>query len=232
MAVQLLELIEAPDLPHRLGRHVEHDDRSRDFDARRLARRAVRPVLWPRYSPIFGQGKVGGCTGMAQSGILGCAPWCGDPLMFGINEAFWLYAGATRNDAFPGWWPQEDTGSSPLAAAKTARDLGMIKGWATAFATADMVNALMHGPVVWGTVWTEAMFDPEPDGRVRPLGAVAGGHAFVCRGYDPSKRQFLCDNSWNDDGTVWGPLGGSFLVDESDWETLRVQDADVTVMIL
>lgn len=110
-----LHLLRLPvhDGPYPLGRHVQHDARSRQFDvARHLAAVTPRPVLWQRISPIFDQGQLGSCTGMFMAGWLGCAPHCGDPAMFGVNEAVWLYNGATRNDPFPGTHPPDDTGSS------------------------------------------------------------------------------------------------------------------------
>lgn len=77
---------------------------------------------------------------------------------------------------------------------KTARNLGMIGGWRTAFTTASMLAALQVGPVGFGTVWTEAMFDPDPDGTVHPVGEVAGGHQYLVRGWDgtpPDLRQLV-----------------------------------------
>jgi hypothetical protein len=148
--------------------------------------------------------------------------------MYRENEARWIYALGTRVDAFPGFWPPTDTGSSGLGVARAARDLGMIKGWSTAFTTTAMLQALMISPVLIGTVWTEGMFDPDVAGEVRPTGAVAGGHEYLCRGLDAESR-LICDNSW---GTSWGPLDGSFLLTLPSWEILRSQQADVVVPYL
>lgn len=209
----------------RLGRHVEHDSRSRLHDvAARLETRALRPVRWPRISPIFNQHDLGSCTGMAMAGWLGSAPHCGDPNLFRENEACWIYALGTRVDAFTGHWPPTDTGSSGLGVARAARDMGMIRGWSTAFTTDAMLQALMVGPVLIGSVWTEGMFDPDARGEVHPAGAVSGGHEYLCRGWDGT--HLFCDNSWGPD---WSPLGGSFLLSMPSWELLRAQQADVVV---
>lgn len=208
-----------------LGRHVEHDSRSRLFDVEsRGETRALVPVKWNRAAPIYNQGDLGSCTGMAMAGWLSCAPHCGDPNLFRENEAVWLYNGATRLDVFDGEHPPTDTGSSGLGVAKSARHLGMIRGWSQAFTTEAMLQALMSGPVLIGSVWTEDMFNPDPTGQVKPTGAEAGGHEYLCRGWDG--QYLFCDNSW---GPEWGPLGGSFRLSMASWEDLRKRQADVVV---
>lgn len=209
-----------------LGRHVEHDSHSRLFDVEsRGETRALVPVRWHRASPIYNQHDLGACTGMAMAAWLSCAPHCGDPNMFRENEALWIYAAGTRLDAFAGEWPPTDTGSSGLGVAKAARMMGMIRGWTQAFTTESMLQALMSGPVLIGSVWTDDMFTPDPTGEVHPTGAEAGGHEYLCRGWD---GQYLwCDNSW---GPEWNPrLGGSFRLSVASWENLRKRQADVVV---
>ena len=223
VVARLLPIHPRPDRP--LGRHVELDSRSRlhNVESRGLSR-ALVPTRWARVSPIFNQHALGSCTGMAMAGWLGCAPHCGDPAMFRENEAVWLYNGATRLDVFAGEHPPEDTGSSGLGVAKSARHLGMIRSWSTAFTTEAMLQALMSGPVLIGSVWTAGMFDTDLHGEVKPTGAVAGGHEYLCRGWD---GQYLwCDNSWGPD---WGTRGGSFKLSMPTWEILRNQQADVIV---
>jgi hypothetical protein len=225
MSVKLRLLPVHPDRGRPLGRHVEHDSRSRLFDvASRGETRALVPTKHDRVSPIFDQHDLGSCTGMAMAGWLGSSPHCGDPNMFRENEAVWLYSGATRLDAFDGEHPPTDTGSSGIGVCKAARMLGMIKGWTTAFTTEALLQALMTSPVLIGSVWTDGMFDPDANGEVCPTGAAAGGHEYLCRGWD---GEFLwCDNSWS---ASWGPLGGSFKLSLASWEILRKQQADVVV---
>jgi hypothetical protein len=188
--------------------------------------RALVPTRWPRISPIFDQHALGSCTGMAMAGWLGTGPHCGDPNMFRENEAVWIYATATKLDAFTGEWPPTDTGSSGVGVVKAARMMGMIRGWTQAFTTEALLQALMTSPVLLGTVWTEGMFNPDPvTGEVKPAGAVAGGHEYLCRGWDGS--YLWCDNSWS---AAWNPkLGGSFKLSMASWEALRRQEADVVV---
>jgi C1A family cysteine protease len=69
------------------------------------------------------------------------------------------------------------------------------------------------------------MFHTDEHGFVDVSGSIVGGHEYVCRGYNAEASYLFCDNSW---GTDWG-LAGSFKLRLPDWETLRVQQADVTV---
>lgn len=62
-----------------------------------------------------------------------------------------------------------------------------------------------------GTDWYEAMFDPLADGMVKIGGDVAGGHAYLCYGYDADRRRFRCQNSW---GRSWGDGGRFWLTRE------------------
>jgi hypothetical protein len=224
--LHLRELVEPSGLPYRLGRHVEHDPRSREHDvARRLGGvRGIGSVEHLRVSPIFDQGSLGSCTGQAFAGWLGCTPHCTNATTFGPSEALWLYCGGTRADAFAGFYPPDDTGSTANAVAKVARSLGMIRSWSWAFTTATMLAALQNAPVLLGTVWTEDMFTPDRGGRVHPTGGEVGGHEYLCRGYDAERYELICDNSW---GYGWG-VDGSFRIGLDDWDNvLRPLDADV-----
>jgi hypothetical protein len=214
-------------MPYRMGRHVEQDPRSRQYNAARFLdpRRAVVSVEHQRISPIFDQGNLGSCTGMAMAGWLGCAPHCGDPIMFRENEAVWLYNGGTWFDPFEGHHPPTDTGSSNNAVCKNARHLGMILSWSWTFNIADDLAAIQLSPLLFGSSWLEEMFYPDRDGVVRARGEEVGGHAYLARGYDAERRRFLCDNSW---GVQWG-LSGSFWLPLSEWEILRGREADVVI---
>ena len=51
----------------RLGRHVEHDPRSRAFSAGTAAFKTIRHL---RHGKAFDQGDLGSCTGNAMAGVL------------------------------------------------------------------------------------------------------------------------------------------------------------------
>lgn len=209
-----------------LGRHVEHDPRSRDHDIARTVAAEVKPVEWVRHSPILDQGALGSCTGNAMAGWLACEPHCTSDtagVVFDERIATDLYSRATRVDPWPGEWPPDDTGSSGNAVAKAARERGWIRSWSWAFTGAALLRALQLGPVIVGVPWFESMYEPDAAGTVEPRGAVAGGHEFLIRGWNG--RFLLADNSW---GTGFG-VNGSFRFTRTAWEVLRSNRADVTV---
>jgi hypothetical protein len=220
-----------PEREHGLGRHVEHDERSRGFDIQTfLAQRSVtiRSVEWTRRSPIFDQGQLGSCTGNAIVGAMAT-----DSLQrkgssnLTESDALDAYHWATVYDVFPGTYTPTDTGSSGNAAAKAARHLGMIQGYRWAFSIKSALQALMSGPFITGIAWREDMFYPDSHGVVRWTGAVAGGHEFCAVGYDSNKEIIKFANSW---GTEWG-ANGYFFMPVTEFERALKARGDVTIPV-
>lgn len=232
------ELPEAPDLPHALGRHVEHDPRSRSFAFTAPEPRPIVDTVWHRLVPAYDQGSLGSCTANALCGALSTRPH--RHRFRSQRNIVKVYSEATRIDPFPGAWPPEDTGSSGLAVAKVALRRGWISEYRHIFRFEDLLQALMVGPLIVGTAWHSEMFHPEPDGRVHPLGTVVGGHEYEAFGVDVSNRRVWFWNSW---GTNWGagpqvPLAGqirgaagAFYMDWEDFRDLLADDGDATVLI-
>ena len=225
----------------RLGRHVEHDARSWGYridDA--VAHLSLRTKIWNRFTPILDQGSLGSCTGNAMAGWLGCMPLLNstDPKDNTFTRwdeacAVELYRRATRLDDVPGEYPPNDTGSSGLAVAKAAKQLGYIHNYHHAFTTEGMIKAIQYAPVIVGVPWYEGFDNPQGTfATVKPTGEIRGGHEFLVRGYvygsTPSRSWFIADNSW---GTGWGDKG-SFRFSVTTWNKLRTQQADVTVPLL
>jgi hypothetical protein len=210
-----------------LGRHVEHDSRSRGHDiAATVAAVSPQPVEWARHSPILDQGYLGSCTGNAMAGWLACEPHCRSvdaAAVFDEQFAVELYSAATRLDPFDGEWPPDDTGSSGNAVAKAARRIGLIRSWSWAFTWTSLLRALQVSPVIVGVPWYEDMFTPDACGEVQATGRIVGGHEFLVRGW--TGTHLVCDNSWS---VGWG-LHGSFLLSMATWGVLRAHRADVTV---
>ena len=125
-----------------------------------------------------------------------------------------LYREAKKVDEWPG---ENYSGTSVRAGAKVLQALGHIERYVWAN-TVDTIRdfVLLRGPVVMGTVWTDAMFRPDSAGFVIPQGAAAGGHCWLIFGFDAEKQAFHALNSW---GTGWG-LKGAFWVRETDLATL------------
>jgi hypothetical protein len=211
-----------------LGRHVEHDPRSRLHPHSATPSSGVIPpgdIQWARHSPILDQGDIGCCTGAAMTGWLGCEPHTTPEVAARctLDLAHVLYQRATMLDNIPGIWPPDDTGSSGLAVAKAAKKLGWIDAYRWAFSAGSLTAALTAGPVVVGMPWYEGMSTPDRDGRLWPHGEIVGGHEVLIRGL--IGRDLILSNSW---GEGWG-LKGEALLPLDVWAMLRKQQADVVV---
>jgi hypothetical protein len=231
----------------RLGRHVRHDARNLRYAAGVLPKSAITTVRWQRRIPIMDQGQLGSCTGNALASVLGTdsagrtAPtvvtvtaadkWkVFTPGTYGLDEsvAVKLYSVNTREDTYSGSYPPSDTGSDGPAAGATGKALGLLTGYQHAFSMDALVSALQFGPVMWGTVWLNSMFDTDSNGvvKVDRKSGEAGGHELCISGYDTATSEFNIDNSWGPDD--FG-IAGSGLVKSSDMSWLLSQDGDITV---
>lgn len=144
-----------------------------------------------------------------------------------------LYAAATLVDDVPGAMPQEDTGSSGLAIAKTLKRQGLIGGYRHATSADAFAGLLQAGPVMLGTPWFNAWFEPPSSGLVDDVpgwedSGVVGGHEVCVIGLDaveqdddgrvvPEKTIVRIRNSW---GASWGD-SGDFLMRLSTYNALR-----------
>jgi hypothetical protein len=229
----------------RLGRHVRHDSRSLRYAYGVLPKSAIVKTRWTRRTPILDQGNLGSCVPNALTGALGTDSKARTGLTaatvkadsrgifaagtYVLDEGFatQAYSLITLDDAYPGNYPPDDTGSDGLGAMAGAQDLGLVDTYQHAFSIAAVQSALMAGPVMWGTVWLNSMFDTDGNGFlvVSKSSGEAGGHELVLTGYDPYTDTYSGDNSWNDD---WG-LDGSFFVSGSNLKWLLSQDGDITV---
>jgi hypothetical protein len=139
-----------------------------------------------------------------------------------------LYHVVTSIDSYPGTYPPDDTGSDGVSLAKAFVSLGLADSYTHAFSVDALKSALMFGPVLWGTVWMNSMFDPDTDGNVvvdRASGE-AGGHELLIVGYDLENDRYLILNSW---GAAWG-INGTAWVSGPDMAWLLAQQGDVTIM--
>lgn len=221
---------------HRLGRHVEHDPRSRDFPF--LGAGAPVPplksVLHKRHGTVFNQGNLGSCTGNAAAGAVNTEPLYHADFKKLLHEvdAINLYELATVLDGYPGQYPPDDSGSSGLAAAKAAQQKGYIKSYRHAFSIDEALSALMTAPVITGVSWYEGFDHPDANGLVAIAGQVRGGHEFEIVGLhldttDPFSSVVEATNSW---GTSWGK-SGRFFFTVSTWSQLLADQGDVTVLL-
>jgi hypothetical protein len=221
----------------RLGRHVEHDPRSRAFvhpdpadlveDAQGIEsaieawtaslHSSLVSKVWRFLGQILNQGEVGSCTGEAMTNLLNCEPFQNDaePSTFSQECAVDLYSRATTLDKIPGHYPPDDTGSSGLAVCKAAKQLGLITSYRHAFTLTSLLHWLAtKGPAIIGIEWFEGFDTPQgPDAELVISGSVRGGHEICIHEIDVEKRRVRGIQSW---GGEWGDQGFFTL----SWDTL------------
>lgn len=126
-------------------------------------------------------------------------------VVLGKNHAHRFYSKATTIDPFDGVWPDEDTGSSGIAAAKAAKALGFGGEYRHVFGGADeVVQLIMQGRVVnVGTWWYDNMFSPNASGIISATGPQVGGHQYIARGYDKPRDLVKIRCWWGTFRDVW-----------------------------
>lgn len=172
--------------------------------------------LWAD-AAVLDQGDYGTCVGNGWAG------WGdSDPVVdtFTETDARRIYYEATVIDGSPDD-PDKPGGGQQGASVRSGAKAMQARGKLAAYAfTASVTNVREwlgnHGPVVFGTDWTADMFHPDPSGRISPTGAVAGGHCYLCIGYDSVAGTFTFRNSW---GRTFG-RDGDFVMTTSDVQRL------------
>jgi hypothetical protein len=192
----------------RLGRHIRHDPRSRNFALPRHADLS-QPVKWRNWGQKLDQGDLGACTGYAAAHCLNHMPMRASirprPTLKNA-QAEEFYSIATGLDPWPGQWRPDDTGSSGLAACQAAVHLGFATGYRWAFGFDHGRAALRDGPLMMGSYWDWNMFEPDKDGYIRTGGGVAGGHEFIITADYPDLGEVWGLNSWGPSWGGWGPV--------------------------
>ena len=222
-----------------LGRHIEHDERSRGFMAVPEGKaifnfEALRSVTHRRWGEVFDQGDLGSCTGNAVAGCLNTRPTHIPGPIVHEPVAVQIYSLATQLDVWDGEYPPDDTGSSGLAACKAALQLKYITRYEHAFSIEETIMALQERPVITGINWYEGFDRPDALGLVTIAGEVRGGHEIEALGFHvvPDAKSVLdCivefENSWT---RKWGVRGRFFMYVRA-WAELLDEDGDVTVPI-
>lgn len=206
-----------------LGRHLNHDPRSRAYAA--PATDPVFSALHKRRVPIYDQGNLGSCTGNALAGALSTAPF---RHQFREATAVRIYSAATKIDPFEGQYPPDDNGSDGLSVCKVAQTKGWITGYQHAFNINAALAALSRGPVICGIDWLEGLDTPDSSGLVRYVGSSRGGHELEFLGIDIVARQVRFAQSWGPD---WGDHGYG-VMSWSDFELALANQGDCTIPIL
>lgn len=213
--------------PHdpRLGRHVVHDERSRGFAlAGPIDKSTWHDKLIRLYDPLPNPNQtIGCCTGVSKCSQLNAVGNRVRGTVLDMDDAVRIYSRNTEIDAWPGAYPPDDTGSSGLASAKSAQDLGLGSDYWWEMRGADgVVQQIMSGNVVSvGTRWDYDMFQQDSRGRVHLGGGVAGGHQYVFRGYDKSHDELV--------GRCWWGTFRDFRIARADADTLLQDDGDAHI---
>lgn len=189
-----------------LGRLPAPDPRDHAF--RLAALLPTEPSRRSRYfwSGWFGdQGSTSSCVGFSWTHWLTAGPvtqtsrdWNGHALS--------TYSEAQRLDEWDG---EAYDGTSVRAGAKALQAQGFISEYRWAWTADEIVRAVLDvGPVVVGTNWTEAMFQPDSKGVIKPDGEVAGGHAYLIDGASLDRGLVRIKNSW---GRGWSVAGRAYM---------------------
>lgn len=215
----------------RLGRHVEHDPLSKAWGIRAEADAIIHSVSHRLYNGPLNQLNTSSCTGNATAGLLNTQGSHKPKSRFlREKDALDIYSLGTQLDEFPGQYPPDDNGSSGLAVAKAAQQMGLITEYRHAFSAQDGLSALMLKSIITGVNWYPEFDRPDPYGVVK-LGTTSqprGGHEFLINGYNAKNHMIRAINSW---GPSYG-VGGAFFFSLKDWEALLEQDGDCTVLIV
>lgn len=233
--------------PYRLGRHIEHDDRSVQFAYSAMPWRALRTVKHHRHIPILDQSDLhaqdihvdgdpdalGSCVGNTAVDLLGTDPFfnlMGSDLANQLRDAraaeilaIGLYADACKADGIDGDWPPTDGGTTGLAAAKVLVTRGLMKTYLHPFGLTPLLSALQSQPVMCGIGWHEAMFEPRSNGTLEVAGEIVGGHEILLDAVYMEQRMIRFANHWTAD---WGVDGYGFLTFDQVSELLA-DDGDL-----
>jgi len=210
----------------RLGRHIEHDERSRNYPVAQASE--IHSVRHHHHGSVLDQGAIGSCTGNALIQCLMTSPEWSRALPYTESDAVAVYGLATRLDGIPGEYPAQDTGSSGLAACKAAKKMGLIRSYSHAFGISQTLGALVLGPVMVGVNWYEGFDDPDTRGHVSISGNVRGGHEFTLVGIDNAREEIIALNSW---GKGWGH-NGFFRFSFADLDRLLSEQGDAAFPIV
>ena len=207
----------------RLGRHIVHDPRSRDYPAD--AAPAITSVTHKAIGLPLNQGDIGSCTANALCGALNSAPDYAGGAPRTEQDAIKLYELETRLEGQP--YPPNDPGGSGLEVCKAAKELGWISAYKHAFGVENALLALVLRPVITGISWFTSFDSPAANGLVAiASGAtIRGGHEVVADQIDAENKLVWFWNSW---GTSYG-VGGRFCMTFDTWDQLLQQNGDVTV---
>jgi hypothetical protein len=210
----------------RLGRHVEHDPRSRNHPAEQAGK--IESVTHHSNGLPLNQGTLGSCTANALCGAVNSSPGPIPKTPLTEADAVKLYDLETSLEGKP--HPPNDPGGSGLMVCKAAVQKGQISSYTHAFGIQQALKALVLRPVITGINWMTSFDTPDPKSglvAIAPGATCRGGHEIMADAIDADKELIWFWNSWGKD---FG-LGGRFCMSFATWEQLLKDQGDVTVPI-
>ena len=171
----------------RLGRHVEHDPRSREYPAKRAPK--IQSVTHNASGLPLNQGNIGSCTANALCGALDSAPNLASGSPLNEQEAVSVYELETRLEGDP--YPPNDPGGSGLMVCKAAKQMGLISSYHHAFGVQHALESLVLVPVITGINWYTSFDQPDPQSglvAIAPGATVRGGHEIVADEIDDNPQ--------------------------------------------
>jgi hypothetical protein len=210
----------------RLGRHVMHDPRSREFEAASAPQ--IVSVKHAATGLPLDQGQIGSCTANALCGALDSDPDLGGGTPLTEDNAVKIYELETQLEGQP--YPPNDPGGTGLMVCKAGKRMGLISSYRHAFGIESALGALVLRPVITGVNWYDSFDHPDPQtGQVEiaPGAKVRGGHEVVADEIDAPNKLVWFWNSW---GPSYGQ-GGRFCMTFDTWGQLLKERGDVTVPI-
>jgi hypothetical protein len=209
----------------RLGRHVHHDPRSRNYPASQASQ--IVNVRHESTGLPLDQRAHRCSTAHALCGALDSAPnfTGGTPLT--ETAAIRVYEQATvlKGESSSAG---EESGSSGLMACKAAKELELISSYEHAFGIEHALRALVLRPVMTGINWYTSFDQPDPETglvEIAPGATVRGGHEVLADEIDSDNELVWFRNSW---GRDFG-IDGRFCMSFDTWRRLLEERGDVTV---
>lgn len=230
MADRRLQLPEVVVPGQRLGRNINHDQRSLRFQVARAETPAT--VVWERRLPVLDQGTLGRCVPTSAVGVFGTEPFYSTlpkALNGRLSDALAIewYRLVTRADPFAGQWEPDDTGSDGLSMGKVLKTLGFISGYEHITSLQSAWAAIKKRPFITGVLWVSGMDNPSSEGIVHATGVVRGGHEFEVAEYNAARGLWGCWNAWT---AAWGK-GGKFYIPDEDYQKLLEMQGDATSFV-
>jgi hypothetical protein len=171
--------------------------------------------------PVLDQGQTPQCTAYAWRDHMNATPY---PEPSAGPDPNTLYGEEKAIDGIKG------DGSTVRAGATILKQQGLIQAFLWASSEAGLRQwVLTQSPVVLGTLWFNNMFQPDATGLVHvdANSGIAGGHAYLCIGFDGTTNSYKFQNSW---GTDWAH-GGFFFMSAPDVASLLAQQGEACTVL-